>query len=81
MEIEAIAKRIYGIRKAMGYSTMEQRKAGFLGELEFIRNMIENIKPDTIHNSGGFRFQLSPSKKFVIITPDFKFRLRLPSKK
>lgn len=77
MKIEKIAKRIYEIRKAIGYSTREQRAEGFIGEVKFIKSMIKNLEKDLIHSSGGFSFKLSPSGKSIIITPDFRFILKL----
>lgn len=77
MKIEKIAKRIYEIRKAIGYSTKEQRAEGPVAEIRFIKSMIKGLEKGLIHSSGGFSYKLSPSEKSVIITPDFKFILKL----
>ena len=74
MKIDIIAKRIYDIRKAMGYSTKKQRAEGPEGEIKFIEDMVDGLKKEEIHSSGGFSYKFSPSGKTVIITPDFKFR-------
>lgn len=77
MGIKETARKIHEIRKAMGYSTKEQRAEGPAGELKFVEEMIKNLKKDNIINCGGFSFELSPSGKSVIIKPDFKFRHRI----
>ncbi len=75
-----IAKRIYDIRKAMGYSTKEQRAEGPKGEIKFIEEMVKGLEKGCIHYCGGFSFEFSPSGKTVIITPDFKFRFLVSNK-
>jgi hypothetical protein len=68
-QIREISKKIFEIRKAMGFATKEQIKEGWPGEYPTVKSMIEGTKEYKEHGTGGFRYKLEKGK--VIIVPDF----------
>ena len=70
-QIETISKRMFEIRKALGFATPTQIKEGWQGELPTVKSMIDNTKKYKEHSTGGFTYKLAKDGKSVVIIPAF----------
>ena len=70
-QIEIISKKMFEIRKAMGFATKTQIEEGWQEEMPTVKNMIDNTKKYKEHGTGGFTYKLAKDGKSVVIIPAF----------
>lgn len=73
----AISKKMFEIRKALGYATEYQRAEGFIGEYKSTKGIIKMALKDKEGEwteCGGFRY--TKLKKGVKITPSWSWVIK-----
>lgn len=83
-QIEEISKKIFEIRKAMGYATDTQIKEGWQGEMKIVKFLIKDarkLKREDYEcvGCGGFTYTKSKSGD-IKITPDFSWIVKRDKK-
>lgn len=76
--MERLSKKIFIIRKALGYATKYQQKEGWKGELKYVKSMAAGLrwKPENYWlSSGGFKFVKKHDCLYMV--PEFQFRISM----